>query len=475
MTPTEASQRAQWAQRQDDYRVANIGLADWGRREIRIAESEMPALMSLRARYREVQPLKGARIAGCIHMTIQTAVLIETLVDLGASVRWSSCNIFSTQDHAAAAIAAAGIPVFAWKGESEDEFWWCIEQTVDGADGWTPNLVLDDGGDLTLLLHERFPDKLDVIHGISEETTTGVHRLLEMLRAGTLKVPAINVNDAVTKSKNDNKYGCRHSLNDAIKRGLDHLLAGKQALVMGYGDVGKGSAASLRQEGMIVRVAEIDPICAMQACMDGFEVVSPYRGGVNRGVDSLDLELLGKTDLVVTCTGNIGACDAAMLGALKNGAVVCNIGHFDSEIDTAYMRKQWLWEEVKPQVHKIYRDAGPGQTYDPDSRNVIYLLAEGRLVNLGNATGHPSRVMDGSFANQVLAQMHLYARRFAELGPDERDGMIDVTVLPRHLDEEVARYMVEGFGGVITQLTEAQSEYVGVPVEGPYKPDHYRY
>nr|WP_300315214.1 adenosylhomocysteinase [Halomonas sp.] len=459
----------------NDYRVADIGLAEWGRREIRIAESEMPALMAIRAKYHAAQPLKGARIAGCIHMTIQTAVLIETLIDLGASVRWSSCNIFSTQDHAAAAIAAANIPVFAWKGESEDEFWWCIEQTVEGADGWTPNMVLDDGGDLTQLLHERHPQKLDVIHGISEETTTGVHRLLEMWADGTLRVPAINVNDSVTKSKNDNKYGCRHSLNDAIKRGLDHLLAGKQALVMGYGDVGKGSAASLRQEGMIVRIAEVDPICAMQACMDGYEVVSPHRGGINQGEASVDRELLGRTDLVVTCTGNISACDAAMLGALKNGAVVCNIGHFDSEIDIAYMREKWQWEEVKPQVHKIYRDAAPGQPIDADSRNVLYLLAEGRLVNLGNATGHPSRVMDGSFANQVLAQMHLYERRFADLPASEKQDAIDVTVLPRHLDEEVARYMVEGFGGVITQLTEEQARYTHVPVEGPFKPEHYRY
>ena len=416
----------------------------------------------------------GARIAGCIHMTIQTAVLIETLIDLGASVRWSSCNIFSTQDHAAAAIAAAGIPVFAWKGETEEAFWWCIEQTVAGPDGWSPNLVLDDGGDLTALLHEKRPELLDAIHGISEETTTGVHRLQEMLRDGTLRVPAINVNDAVTKSKNDNKYGCRHSLSDAIKRGTDHLLAGKQALVVGYGDVGKGSAASLRQEGMIVKVAEADPICAMQACMDGFEVVSPYREGINRGGESIDRTLLGRLDLVVTATGNIDACDAPMLEALKPGAVVCNIGHFDSEIDTAYMRRRWHWEEVKPQVHKVYRDSTPGD-FDPASRDYLILLAEGRLVNLGNATGHPSRVMDGSFANQVLAQMHLYRGRFADLPEEEKPEALAVTVLPRHLDEEVARYMVEGFGGVITRLTPAQETYSGVPAEGPYKPDSYRY
>ncbi|UYG07531.1 adenosylhomocysteinase [Halomonas sp. M4R1S46] len=457
-----------------DYKVADIALADWGRREIRIAETEMPALMAIREKYHAAQPLAGARIAGCIHMTIQTAVLIETLIDLGASVRWSSCNIFSTQDHAAAAIAAAGIPVFAWKGESEEDFWWCIGQTVEGPEGWVPNLVLDDGGDLTALLHDKRPELLDAVHGISEETTTGVHRLLEMWREGTLRVPAINVNDAVTKSKNDNKYGCRHSLNDAIKRGVDHLLAGKQALVMGYGDVGKGSAASLRQEGMIVRIVEIDPICAMQACMDGFEVVSPYRDGLNAGVESIDRQLLSRIDLVVTATGNIDACDAAMLEALKPGAVVCNIGHFDSEIDTAYMRRRWHWEEVKPQVHKVYRDSEPGD-YDPDSRDYLILLSEGRLVNLGNATGHPSRVMDGSFANQVLAQLHLYAGRFAERSEAERREALGVSVLPRHLDEEVARYMVEGFGGVITRMSEAQAEYTGVPVEGPYKPDAYRY
>ncbi|MCE9662856.1 adenosylhomocysteinase [Halomonas sp. M5N1S17] len=457
-----------------DHKVADITLADWGRREIRIAETEMPALMAIRRKYHAEQPLAGARIAGCIHMTIQTAVLIETLIDLGASVRWSSCNIFSTQDHAAAAIAAAGIPVFAWKGETEEEFWWCIEQTVEGPDDWRPNMVLDDGGDLTALLHEKRPELLAEIHGISEETTTGVHRLQEMLRDGLLKVPAINVNDAVTKSKNDNKYGCRHSLNDAIKRGLDHLLAGKQALVVGYGDVGKGSAASLRQEGMIVKVAEIDPICAMQACMDGFEVVSPYVDGVNRGSESVDRALLGRIDLVVTCTGNIRACDAAMLGALKSGAVVCNIGHFDNEIDTGYMRRHWHWEEVKPQVHKVYRDSKPG-SFDPASSDYLLLLSEGRLVNLGNATGHPSRIMDGSFANQVLAQIHLFERRFADLPEEARRDGLEVTVLPRHLDEEVARYMVEGFGGVLTRQTEDQAEYTGVPVEGPFKPDTYRY
>jgi adenosylhomocysteinase len=458
-----------------DYKVAAGSaeefqkLAQWGRMEIDIAEGEMPALMALRTQYAAQQPLAGAKIMGCIHMTIQTAVLIETLVALGAEVRWSSCNIFSTQDHAAAAIAAAGIPVFAWKGETEEEFWWCIEQTVvkDG-EVWDANIILDDGGDLTQLVHEKFPDLLDNIHGISEETTTGVHRLQDMLNKGTLKVPAINVNDAVTKSKNDNKYGCRHSLNDAIKRGTDHLLSGKKALVIGYGDVGKGSAASLRQEGMIVKVTEIDPICAMQACMDGYEVVSPYKNGVNTGnAADIDVEVLGKTDLLVTTTGNSNVCDAAMLQTLKNAAVVCNIGHFDNEIDTAYMRENWEWEEVKPQVHKIYRDRKAGDH--------LLLLSEGRLVNLGNATGHPSRIMDGSFANQVLAQIYLYDHKFADLSAADKPAGVYVKVLPKQLDEEVARHMVEGFGGVITQLRPEQAEYIGVPVNGPYKPESYKY
>src|SRR5210317_2506097 len=341
----------------NDFKVADISLADFGRREISLAENEMPALMALRTRYKDAQPLKGAKIMGCIHMTIQTAVLIETLVDLGAEVRWSGCNIFSTQDHAAAAIAAAGIPVFAWKGQTNEEFDWCIEQTIVKDDKpWDANMILDDGGDLTHMVHTQFPDMLENIHGITEETTTGVHRLYEMIANGELKVPAINVNDSVTKSKNDNKYGCRHSLNDAIKRGLDHLLAGKRALVIGYGDVGKGSAQSLRQEGMIVRVTECDPICAMQACMDGFEVVSPFIDGVDDGTDScINTDLLGTTDMLVTATGNFNVCNAAMLSALKSGAVVCNIGHFDNEIDTAYMRTHWQWEEIKPQVHKIVR------------------------------------------------------------------------------------------------------------------------
>lgn len=441
----------------------------WGRKEIDIAEGEMPALMALRKKYKSVQPLANAKIMGCIHMTIQTAVLIETLVDLGADVRWSSCNIFSTQDHAAAAIAAAGIPVFAWKGETEEEFNWCIEQTIikDGAP-WDANIILDDGGDLTEMVHNKFPAMLDSIHGISEETTTGVHRLLDMMNKGTLKVPAINVNDAVTKSKNDNKYGCRHSLNDAIKRGTDHLLSGKKALVIGYGDVGKGSAASLRQEGMIVKVTEVDPICAMQACMDGFEVVSAYKNGLNTGkVEDINVEVLSKTDLLVTTTGNMNVCDSAMLSSIKNSAVVCNIGHFDNEIDTQFMRDNWEWDEVKPQVHKIYRNKA--------ENDHIILLSEGRLVNLGNATGHPSRIMDGSFANQVLAQMYLYEKKFADLPATEKAQNVYVKVLPKKLDEEVAKDMVEGFGGVITQLTTKQAEYINVPVEGPFKPEDYKY
>ena len=452
-----------------DYKVADINLAGWGRRELDIAEGEMPALIALRDQYRDQQPLAGARILGCIHMTIQTGVLIETLVALGAEVRWSSCNIFSTQDHAAAAVAASGVPVFAWKGETEEEYEWCIEQTIlkDG-EPWDANMILDDGGDLTGMLHEKYPAMLDRIHGITEETTTGVHRLYEMIANGELKVPAINVNDSVTKSKNDNKYGCRHSLNDAIKRGLDHLLAGKRALVIGYGDVGKGSALSLRQEGMIVRITEVDPICAMQACMDGFEVVSTFKAGVNDGTeDCINTDLLATIDLLVTSTGNVNVCNAPMLRALKSGAVVCNIGHFDNEIDTAYMRDHWEWEEVKPQVHKIYRDRA--------TNNHLLLLSEGRLVNLGNATGHPSRIMDGSFANQVLAQIHLYAKRFADLPAEEKTAQITVEVLPKHLDEQVAALMVEGFGGVVTRLTPQQADYIGVAVDGPFKAEGYKY
>jgi adenosylhomocysteinase len=439
-------------------------LADYGRKEVELAEAEMPALMTLRNKYRNEQPLKDARILGCIHMTIQTAVLMETLVDLGAEVRWSSCNIFSTQDHAAAAMVAADIPTFAWKGETEEEFLWCIEQTIlsDGKP-WNANMVLDDGGDLTQMLHEKYPEMLKDIHGISEETTTGVHRLLEMMEEGSLKVPAINVNDSVTKSKNDNKYGCRHSLNDAIKRGTDMLMSGKKALVIGYGDVGKGSAQSLRQEGMIVKISEIDPICAMQACMDGFEIVSPYKQGVNTGkTDDINKRLLATTDLIVTTTGNYNVCDDAMLQTLKAGSVVCNIGHFDNEIDTQYMRDNWRWDEVKPQVHRVFRS--------DDKSDYLILLSEGRLVNLGNATGHPSRIMDGSFANQVLAQMHLFDAKFADLGGD-----IYVEVLPKKLDEEVAAGMVGGFGGVLTTLTDVQADYINVSKEGPFKSESYKY
>jgi len=461
-----------------DYKVADIDLADWGRKEIVIAQSEMPALMKLRERYQSQQPLKGAKILGCIHMTIQTAVLIETLTALGAEVRWSGCNIFSTQDHAAAAIAQAGIPVFAWKGQTEEEFDWCIEQTIlcDGSP-WDANMILDDGGDLTAMAHQNYPEILENIHGITEETTTGVVRLNEMIERGELKVPAINVNDSVTKSKNDNKYGTRHSLNDGIKRGTDMFLAGRKALVIGYGDVGKGSAQSLKQEGMVVRVTEIDPICAMQACMDGYEVVSPYNDGVNNdSEESINKILLEDTDLVVTSTGNYKVCDKHMLKALKKGAVVCNIGHFDTEIDTQYMRDEWYWEEIKPQVHKIFRDTSPNDNVNLDSDDYIILLSEGRLVNLGNATGHPSRIMDGSFANQVLAQMYLFEKKFAQINDDEKkQELIKVEVLPKKLDEEVASYMVEGFGGVLTKLSSKQAEYINVPEEGPFKSDIYKY
>ena len=452
-----------------DYKIKDLSLADWGRREIRLAENEMPALMRLRDKYAAEQPLKGAKIIGCIHMTVQTAVLIETLVVLGAEVRWSSCNIFSTQDEAAAAIVAAGIPVYAWKGQTNEEGEWCVEQTIlKNGQPWDANMLLDDGGDLTAMVHEKYPEMLAQINGVTEETTTGVHRLVEMLNNGELKIPAINVNDAVTKSKNDNKYGCRHSLNDALKRGTDMLLSGKRALVIGYGDVGKGSAQSLRQEGMIVRVTESDPICAMQACMDGFEVVSPYHDGLKTGeIKDVNTRLLDDTDVLVTTTGNTDVCDSAMLQCVKKGAIVCNIGHFDNEIDTAYMRKNWRWEEVKPQVHQVFRSDA--------QEDYLLLLAEGRLVNLGNATGHPSRIMDGSFANQVLAQIEMYQRGFAKLPEADKANNIQIEVLPKRLDEEVARCMVEGFGGVITKLTEDQAQYIGVSVEGPFKPDTYKY
>jgi len=456
----------------EDYKVADISLADYGRREITLAEAEMPALMTLREKYAKEQPLAGAKIIGCIHMTIQTAVLIETLKALGAEVRWSSCNIFSTQDHAAAAMAASGVAVYAWKGQTEEEAEWCIEQTIlkDGKP-WDANMLLDDGGDLTAMAHNKYPQILENVHGITEETTTGVHRLYEMLEKGTLKVPAINVNDSVTKAKNDNKYGCRHSLNDGIKRGTDMLLSGKKALVIGYGDVGKGSAQSLRQEGMIVKITEIDPICAMQACMDGFEVVSPYKDGINTGkADCIDTQLMQHTDLIVTTTGNVDVCDAHMLESLKSGAVVCNIGHFDSEINTAYMRKNWTFEEVKPQVHRVIRG-----TDSEGNEDYLILLSEGRLINLGNATGHPSRIMDGSFANQVLAQMYLWERKYADQDEASKKANLKVEVLPKYLDEEVAACMVRGFGGVITRMTQEQSDYLGIPVDGPFKPDSYKY
>ncbi len=453
----------------NDYKIANISLAEFGRMEIELAEQEMPTLMALRKKYQNKQPLKDAKILGCIHMTVQTAVLMETLIILGAKLRWSSCNIFSTQDHAAAAMVKANIPTFAWKGETEEEFLWCIEQTIlVNNKPWDVNMVLDDGGDLSQMLHDKYPAMLDKIHGISEETTTGVHRLLQMLANNTLKVPVINVNDSITKSKNDNKYGCRHSLNDAIKRATDMLLAGKKALVVGYGDVGKGSAASLKQEGMIVKISEIDPICAMQACMDGFEVVSPYVNGINtKSANCINKNLLGVTDLIVTTTGNINVCDKYMLQFIKSGAVVCNIGHFDNEIDTQFMRKNWQWQEVKPQVHRIFRSA--------NKNNYLILLSEGRLVNLGNATGHPSRIMDGSFSNQVLAQIHLYSNKFANLASIDKTKNITVTVLPKKLDEEVALGMVTGFEGTITKMTDEQAKYINVPKSGPYKPDSYKY
>ena len=394
-----------------DYKVKDISLAEFGRQEILLAQDEMPALMQLRENYRDEQPLEGAKIMGCIHMTIQTAVLIETLIDLGAEVRWSSCNIFSTQDHAAAAIAANGIPVFAWKGETEEEYEWCLDQTINKeGKPWDANMILDDGGDLTIKVHKEYPGMLDSIHGISEETTTGVKRLKEMLSNGELKVPAINVNDSITKSKNDNKYGCRHSLDDAIKRGTDMLLSGKKALVIGYGDVGKGSADSLSQQKMIVDVTEVDPICAMQACFDGYSVISAYKNGeVTQDGSNLDTELLKKYDLVVTTTGNINVLDKFMLKALSSGCVVCNIGHFDNEIDVEFLRT-FEWYEIKPGVHKILRS----------DNDYLILLGEGRLVNLALATGHPSRVMDGSFCNQVLAQIMLFKEGFANKNKDDR-------------------------------------------------------
>ena len=447
-----------------DYKVKDISLAEFGRQEILLAQDEMPALMQLRENYREEQPLAGAKIMGCIHMTIQTAVLIETLIDLGAEVRWSSCNIFSTQDHAAAAIAANGIPVFAWKGETEEEYEWCLDQTIKKeGKPWDANMILDDGGDLTVKVHKEYPEMLDKIHGISEETTTGVKRLKEMLVSGELKVPAINVNDSLTKSKNDNKYGCRHGLDDAIKRGTDMLLAGKKALVIGYGDVGKGSAESLIQQKMIVDVTEVDPICAMQACFDGFSVVSAYEGGeVTNDGGNLNQELLKKYDLVVTTTGNVNVLDKYMLDALKSGCVICNIGHFDNEIDINHL-KTFEWYKVKPGVHKVKRS----------DKDYLLLLGEGRLVNLALATGHPSRVMDGSFCNQVLAQIALFKDGYASKIPEERE--LYVKVLPKKLDEEVAALMVKGFGGTLTKLTKKQQDYICVSKNGPFKNDNYNY
>ena len=449
-----------------DYKVKDINLAEFGRQEILLAQDEMPALMHLREQYKEEQPLQGAKILGCIHMTIQTAVLIETLIDLGAEVRWSSCNIFSTQDHAAAAIADKGIPVFAWKGETEEEYDWCIEQTIlKNGQAWDANMILDDGGDLTAKIHKDYPEMLEKIHGISEETTTGVHRLKDLLKKGKLAVPAINVNDSITKSKNDNKYGCRHSLDDAIKRGTDMLLSGKKALVIGYGDVGKGSADSLNQQKMIVDVAETDPICAMQACFDGFSIVSAYKNGeISNDASDINKDLLKKYDLVVTATGNTGVLNGLMLDALKSSCVVCNIGHFDNEIDVKYL-KQYEWYEIKPGVHKVIRGEG----------DYLILLAEGRLANLALATGHPSRVMDGSFCNQVLAQIYLYKDKFADLSKEEKLKKVSVKVLPKYLDEEVASLMVKGFGGTLTKLTKEQADYIGVEQQGPFKEDSYNY
>ncbi len=428
----------------NDYKVKDISLAEWGAKEISMAEDEMPGLMAIRSEYGEAKPLAGARIAGCLHMTIQTAVLIQTLEHLGATVRWSSCNIFSTQDHAAAAVAAAGTPVFAWKGMNEEEFWWCIEQTVRGPDGWTPNLILDDGGDLTLLLHNKYPEMLAEVRGISEETTTGVHRLWDMARAGTLLVPAINVNDSVTKSKFDNLYGCRESLVDAIRRGTDVMMAGKVALVNGFGDVGKGSAASLRQAGCRVKVTEVDPICALQAAMEGYEVTT------------MD-DAAPEADIFVTATGNVDVITIEHMRRMKHRAIVCNIGHFDSEIQIAALRN-YKWDNVKPQVDEVEF---------PDGKRLI-VLSEGRLVNLGNATGHPSFVMSASFTNQVLAQLELWT---APAGRYERQ----VYTLPKHLDEKVAALHLAKVGAKLTKLSPKQAEYIGVAQRGPFKHELYRY
>jgi len=430
-------------QTKDDYKVADINLAEWGEKEIKIAETEMPGLMSLREEFADEKPLKGARIAGCLHMTIQTAVLIETLIELGAEIRWSSCNIFSTQDHAAAALANKGIPIFAWKGETEEEAWWCIEQTIHGPNGWTPNMILDDGGDLTKLMHEKYPEMMKDIKGLSEETTTGVKRLYDMVKDSSLLCPAFNVNDSVTKSKFDNLYGCRESLVDGIKRATDVMVAGKVAVVAGYGDVGKGSAQSLSALGAIVLITEIDPICALQAAMEGYRVVT------------MD-EACSEADIFVTATGNYHVINKEHLEKMKNQAIVCNIGHFDNEIDVASMN-DYEWINIKPEVDHIVF---------PDGKRII-LLAEGRLVNLGCATGHPSFVMSNSFTNQTLAQIELWNNS------EKYDN--DVYVLPKTLDEKVARLHLEKIGVKLTKLTKEQSEYLGIDEDGPYKPEIYRY
>ena len=427
----------------EDFKVKDISLADFGDKEIAIAETEMPGLMALREEYGDSKPLDGARIVGCLHMTIQTAVLIETLVFLGATVRWSSCNIFSTQDHAAAAIAAKGIPVFAWKGMTEEEFWWCIEKTLEGPDGWKPNMILDDGGDATKIIHEKYPKMLEEILGLSEETTTGVHRLKEMEKNGTLKVPAINVNDSVTKSKFDNLYGCKESLVDGIRRGTDVMMAGKRAVVAGYGDVGKGSAASLRGAGARVCVTEIDPINALQAAMEGYEVVT------------MD-DACKYGDIFVTATGNLDVITQDHMRQMRDRAIVCNIGHFDNEIQTEALQN-YKSDEIKPQVREVEF---------PDGKKIL-LLSEGRLVNLGNATGHPSFVMSASFTNQVLAQL--------ELWKNSKNYENKVYVLPKHLDEKVASLHLKKVGAKLTELTDKQAEYIGVSKQGPFKDNTYRY
>jgi adenosylhomocysteinase len=427
-----------------DYRIKDIGLAEWGRQEIEIAETEMPGLMAVREQYRDAKPLAGARIAGSLHMTIQTAVLVETLVDLGAEVRWSSCNIYSTQDHAAAALAAAGVPVFAWKGETEEEYWWCIEQTLSGPNSWRPNMLLDDGHDLTAYVHDRHPELLAGIVGVTEETTTGIHKLVERIAAGTLQLPAINVNDSVTKTKFDNLYGCRESLVDALKRATDVMIAGKTAVVCGYGDVGKGSAQALRALSAQVWITEVDPICALQAAMEGYRVVT-----MDYAAD--------RADIFVTATGNVDVITREHMVRMKHNAIVCNIGHFDSEIDIASIQ-DLEWREIKPLVDHVTL---------PSGRQII-VLAKGRLVNLGCATGHPSYVMSNSFTNQVLAQIELWRN------PDayERGQLY---LLPKHLDEQVARLHLAKVGAELTALTNRQAGYINVPVEGPYKSETYRY